>query len=102
MTAKKFTENIIFNTRWFLSLFYLMIIASLVYYGMRSVQWFVHEIISGETDPMLFIVEVMDIAMIANLAKMTLTGSYNSFVTRTHGYPNENVSSGLLKVKMAT
>lgn len=102
MTAKKFTESIIFNVRWGLNLFYIMIILSIAYYGIRSVEWFVREIVRGDVNPMLFIVEVLDIAMIANLAKMTLTGSYNSFVTKSHGYPNENIGSGVLKIKMAT
>ncbi len=46
--------------------------------------------------------EAVDIVMIANLVKMIITGSYNSFVSKTHGVDGEQVSSGALKVKMAT
>lgn len=33
---------------------------------------------------------------------MIITGSYNSFISKAHGVEGENVSSGMLKVKMAT
>jgi uncharacterized protein (TIGR00645 family) len=46
--------------------------------------------------------EDVDIVMIANLVKMIITGSYNSFVSKSHGVEGEQVSSGALKVKMAT
>jgi uncharacterized protein (TIGR00645 family) len=46
--------------------------------------------------------EAVDIVMIANLVKMIITGSYNSFVDKSHGIDGEQVSSGLLKVKMST
>jgi len=51
---------------------------------------------------MLTFIELIDITMIANLGKMIITGSYNSFVSKDHGEQGENVSSGMLKVKMAT
>jgi len=51
---------------------------------------------------MLTFIELIDMTMIANLGKMMITGSYNSFVAKDHGYKNENMSSGLLKVKMTT
>lgn len=46
--------------------------------------------------------EIVDIVMIANLIKMIITGSYTSFVDKYHSEAAEKVSSGLLKVKMAT
>ena len=46
--------------------------------------------------------EDVDIVMIANLVKMIITGSYNSFVSKEHSESTEKVSSGLLKVKMST
>ena len=51
---------------------------------------------------MLMILELVDIVMIANLVKMIITGSYNSFVDKSHGITGENISSGMLKVKMST
>lgn len=46
--------------------------------------------------------EAVDIVMIANLVKMIITGSYNSFVSKDHEEETEKVGSGLLKVKMST
>ena len=51
---------------------------------------------------MLMILEIVDIVMIANLVKMIITGSYTSFVDKTHGNVCESSSSGMLKVKMGT
>lgn len=51
---------------------------------------------------MLTFVELLDMAMIANLGKSIITGSYNSFISKNHGYANENITSGMLKVKTAT
>ncbi len=50
----------------------------------------------------LSFIEMIDLAMIAFLGKMIITGGYNSFVSKDHGYKNENIGSGLLKVKIAT
>jgi len=44
----------------------------------------------------------VDIVMIANLVKMIITGSYHSFIDKTHNEEIEKVSSGMLKVKMST
>ena len=33
---------------------------------------------------------------------MVLTGSYNSFISKEHGFKNENNSSGQLKIKILT
>jgi uncharacterized protein (TIGR00645 family) len=53
-------------------------------------------------DLMLIILELVDVVMILNLVKMIITGSYNSFVDKSHGFTGENISSGMLKVKMST
>ena len=46
--------------------------------------------------------EAVDIVMIANLLVMIITGSYTSFISKTHNGEVEKTSSGLLKVKMST
>ncbi len=51
---------------------------------------------------MLLIVELIDMAMIANLVRMIVAGSYTSFVNKNHGEHSEKASSGTLKAKMAT
>lgn len=46
--------------------------------------------------------EAVDVVMIATLIVMIMTGSYNAFVSKEHGYEGEKVGSGLMKVKMAS
>lgn len=103
---KKLIEKIIFSSRWLLIPFYLgLFIAMLVYTYV-----YVNEIIDlvehahGMTKNIVLLatLELVDIVMIANLVKMIITGSYNSFVDKTHGVDGEKISSGMLKVKMST
>ncbi len=90
-------HSIIFSSKWLLIPFYvklfwtlLKLLYSFIFHG---------HITSVELTDTL---EDVDIVMIANLVKMIITGSYNSFVDRSHGHKWENISSGALKVKMAT
>lgn len=104
--AKCLIEGIIFRSRWILPVFYVgLIIAMLFYviaYGRELLELVnsSHEL--GPNGVMLIILELLDMAMIANLIKMVNTGSYNSFVSKNHGYENDNMSSGVIKVKMST
>jgi uncharacterized protein (TIGR00645 family) len=111
---KKYVEHFLFNSRWLLIPFYLVLILALVVYAFFDVMEFVHYMsgvfghgeghgnLDAKTIAMLTFIELIDMAMIANLGKMIITGSYNSFVAKDHGYKGENISSGMLKVKMAT
>ncbi len=97
INIKKLIEIIIFGSRWLLIPFYFKLfytLCKLMYH------FFVDGSVSNE-DVMATLKDV-DIVMIANLVKMIITGSYNSFVDKTHGFEGENVSSGALKVKMAS
>ena len=51
---------------------------------------------------MLAILGLIDITMIANLIKMIISGSYQSFVEKMPNDHSEKMSSGMLKVKMGT
>jgi uncharacterized protein (TIGR00645 family) len=51
---------------------------------------------------MLALLELVDMVMIAWLVRSIITGSYNSAVSKEHGFKGENITSGLLKVKMST
>lgn len=53
-----------------------------------------------ETKLMLAVLGLIDIVMIANLIKMIISGSYQSFVEKIENDHMEKVSSGYLKVKM--
>lgn len=95
--TKQLIEKIIFGSKWLLIPFYLKLFWTLV-------KLMYHFFYQGElsNDDLMSTLEDVDIAMIANLVKMIITGSYNSFVTKSHGIEGEQVSSGALKVKMAT
>lgn len=74
-----------------------------VYTDTLEVIHMVHRGLSLSTQQsMLILLELVDMAMIANLVKMVITGSYTSFVSKNHKENTERVSSGLLKVKMST
>ena len=106
MWLKKILENIIFESRWLLVPFYLVLVLSLVVYCYFDVQSFIEYVYNigtiNKTTAMLTFIELIDFAMVGNLGKMIITGSYNSFVDKNHGRQNEHMSSGMLKVKMAT
>lgn len=96
-TVKRFIELVIFNIRWLLLPFYIKLALDIVLLGYLFWQY-------REVDPreVIRFVEDVDITMIANLIEMIITGSYNSFVAKDHGYTNKNISSGVLKTKMGT
>ncbi len=102
--TKTFIEDVIFNARWLLIPFYLGLILVLCLYefafAKQVLSMFSLHSITTET-MMLVVLEAVDVVMIANLVKMIISGSYNSFVSKAHGYQNENASSGMLKVKMS-
>ena len=103
---KKFIENLIFGSRWLLIPFYLGLIVVMTIYTFVYVKEIFHLVAEigdiTKENVMLMILELVDIVMIANLVKMIITGSYNSFVDKSHGITGENISSGMLKVKMST
>ena len=103
---KRNIERIIFESRWLLIPFYIVLILALgvyTYFDVYEFVEYIHQIGSiNKTTAMLTFIELIDMTMIANLGKMIITGSYNSFVDKNHGRQNEHMSSGMLKVKMAT
>lgn len=103
---KKIVESVLFSVRWVLPFFYVILFAALIIYAYFDVEEFVNYVMHinqyNKSTAMLTFIELIDMTMIANLGKMIITGSYNSFVSKLHGFPNENISSGLLKVKMST
>ena len=103
---KRVIEFVIFQSKWLLIPFYIILVLTLGVYTYFDIASFVEYIKHiGSIDKevaMLTFIELIDITMVANLGKMIITGSYNSFVSKSHGNDGENVSSGMLKVKMAT
>lgn len=94
---KKIIEKLIFSSKWLLIPFYFKLFWTLI-------KLLYHFFIQGKlaNEDLMSTLEDVDIVMIANLVKMIITGSYNSFVDKSHGVEGEQVSSGALKVKMAT
>lgn len=103
---KYFINTIIFGSKWLLIPFYFGLILAQVLYCFKFcqavVELFSHFRALDEPQVMLAILMLIDITMIANLLKMIITGSYQSFVEKNVEDHTEKVSSGLLKVKMAT
>lgn len=122
---KQTIERGIFSSRWFLIPFYFGLLLALFLYAVyflfvefqQAVQCvhifnqapiFEHSKEAEEfwellgSTVLMGLLSLVDMAMIANLVKMIITGSYNSFVDKGHGYKNDNISSGALKVKMST
>ena len=97
MKIKKLIETIIFSSKWLLIPFYFKLFWTL---GKLMYHFFIQGTLSNQD--LMSTLEDVDIVMIANLVKMIITGSYNSFVDKSHGVEGEHVSSGALKVKMAT
>ena len=103
---KKLIENVIFNVKWLLPIFYFGLIIVMFMYGFAYFKEVIHLVVRTaevSTDEMkIMVLDMVDIVMVANLVKMIITGSYNSFVSKSHGRPNENYSSGTLKIKIGT
>lgn len=94
---KKIIEFIVFRAKWILvaSIFKLILTLAIVVYKMCvEGDLSTHDIVKALQD--------VDIVMLANLVKSIITGSYNSFIDKEHGYKEERVSSGILKVKMGS
>lgn len=97
MNLKSIIQSIIFGSKWLLIPFLFKLIYSLI---ILMYHFVVEQHISNEH--LMHVLEDIDIVMIANLVKMIITGSYNSFIDKSHGELTEKISSGLLKIKMST
>jgi len=86
--------------------FYLGLIVVLGFYLLaffRELFEFISHGLTVTTDEIeVFAVNTLDLVMVGNLISMVAMGSVNSFVTKEHGYPNVNMTSGELKNKIAT
>lgn len=104
--AVRILVRLLFNIKWLLPLFYFGLVVVLGMYFVvfaKEIISVVGKVSTVEADGMKIIaLDVVDMVMIANLIKMITTGSYNSFISKEHGYANENISSGMLKIKIAT
>lgn len=54
------------------------------------------------SDVLLSVLELVDMVLIGNLIKMVISGSYQCFIEKLANDHAEKVTSGALKIKMAT
>lgn len=113
MTLKKdYIGNFLFGGRWVLAVFYIGLQIGLLLYAIRFATLLWKDIVCVNTSTgdefMLSILELVDIAMIANLVDMIKSGSYTIFVRRFRFNSSDDrpqwldhMSTGLQKVKMA-
>lgn len=103
---KKNIEKIIFDSKGILVFFYFGLIIGMCCYAWVYAKEVYHLIVHlkqyDKESIMLGLLELVDMVMIAWLVRSIITGSYNSAVSKEHGFSGENITSGLLKVKMST
>lgn len=109
--ACNIVEDIIFLSKYTLLIFYFGLIVALAIYAIKFLVEVWHIITIGfnstEQEFMLAILTLVDMVMIANLIKMIVSGSYQTFIRKLdagneHITHESRVSSGVLKVKMAS
>lgn len=98
-------ENILFSSKYFLVPFYFGLMVALAYYiiiyaGLFYNFWM--EPHNAKSSSTMFILELIDMAMIAALVRMIIIGGYTSFICKEHSDSGEKASSGVLKVKLST
>jgi uncharacterized protein (TIGR00645 family) len=103
---KKIIQFPIFESRWILMVFYLGLIVAQVGYCAKFCEK-VFEVFNNfrgasESDFLLIVLNLLDMVMIANLIKMIISGSYQTFIEKLDNDHSEKVSSGALKIKMAS
>jgi uncharacterized protein (TIGR00645 family) len=108
----RFDERLIFASRYLLIPIYLgLILAQIAYTGKFICEVYPvlsHFWRSDETEIMLMVLTLIDMAMVANLISMVIIGSYSAFINDLSlgkgRRPSwlKHISSGLLKIKMGT
>ena len=79
-------ENFIFNSRWLLTPIYIVLVLTLIIIGVKTVQEFLYEITHifemTVNDLLIFVLHIVDLALVANLVLILIMSSYSSFVSR--------------------
>lgn len=98
-------ERVLFSSKWFLVPFYLGLMVALLNFlviDVKEVFEFIRASDLSKTSAMMFILELIDMAMVAALVRMIVIGGYTSFICKNHSDDGEKTSSGALKVKLGT
>ena len=99
-------ERTLFFSKWMLIPFYIGLMIALVCFLIIDIKevchFMAHSNSLNKSEAMMFILELIDMAMIAALVRMIIIGGYTSFVNKYHHLEGEKTSSGVLKVKLGT
>lgn len=102
---KSLIQRILFSSKWLLTPFYLGLMVAQLFYCFKFCEEVWHLIFEfrhlSEGELMMIVLTLIDITMVANLVKMIITGSYQTFIEHVPD-SSEHVTSGLLKVKMGS
>ena len=105
MKIRLIIEKIIFSSKWLLIPFYLGLMIALLNFIRIDIKEVYHFLTEGDdtkSGSMMFVLELIDMAMIAALVRMIIIGGYTSFICKNHSDDGEKTSSGVLKVKLGT
>ena len=83
--VESFMENLIFNSRWLLAPFYLALIGCILILlvGLcREIGEIFHQLIAGEGNIIIGVLNVVDVTMVANLMVIVIFSGYENFVSR--------------------
>jgi uncharacterized protein (TIGR00645 family) len=108
---EKLFESMVFASRWLQAIIYAGLIIGSGFYTYKFVRELIHICMTvhdvTESQFMLGILTLVDIAMVANLLVMVIIGGYSTFVGKMDVESKEKlewldkVSAGTLKVKLA-
>lgn len=110
-TLEKLVERTLLASRWLLTVFYLVLAASLAVYAVYFVVRFVKTALGvfqmGEDEIVLAMLGLIDASLVAGLILMVMISSYENFVSRFDDTNSElswlgKIDSGSLKIKLAS
>ena len=79
-------ELIIFNSRWLLTPIYIVLVLTLIIIGLKTIQEFIHYFSlifeMNVNELLIFVLHILDLALVANLVLILIMSSYSSFISR--------------------
>ena len=79
-------EYFIFNSRWLLTPIYVVLVLTLIIIGLKTIQEFIHYVFlifeMSVNELLIFVLHILDLALVANLVLILIMSSYSSFISR--------------------
>ena len=98
-------EAILFGSRWLMAPFYLLMVAALgmllVKFGQETWHIMTHTLVMTESDAVLAVLSLIDIALTGNLLLMVLFAGYENFVSKMDVGDHEDRPEWMGKVDFA-